>query len=117
VLVQPPPILRLGYVMDLATLVPSYAAAAWLLWRRHPWGYALATVLLTASGVIQLDYMIALLFQTAAKVPGATPFDPHEPFIAAAILAAAAALLVNLRPVRQDRMHPPPRPDQTEFPP
>jgi hypothetical protein len=102
VLVQPAPILRLGYVLDLATLVPGYAGSASLLWRRRPWGYVLAAVLLTASGVIQLDYMTALLFQAAAKVPGATPYDPQEPFIAAAIGAAAAVLLANLRPVRQD---------------
>ena len=102
VLVQPAPILRLGYVMDLATLVPGYAGSAWLLWHRRPWGYVLAAVLLTASGVIQLDYMTALLFQAAAKVPGTTPYDPQEPFIAAAIVVAAAVLLANLRRVRQD---------------
>jgi len=101
-LVQPAPILRLGYVLDLATLVPGYAGSAWLLWRRRPWGYVLAAVLLTASGVIQLDYMTALLFQAAAQVPGATPYDPQEPFIAVAIVAAAAVLLANLRPARQD---------------
>jgi hypothetical protein len=102
VLVQPAPVLRLGYVMDLATLVPGYAGSAWLLWRRRPWGYVLAAVLLTAIGVIQLDYMTALMFQAAAQVPGATPYDPQEPFIAAAIVAAAAVLLANLRQVRQD---------------
>jgi hypothetical protein len=55
-------------------------------------------VLLTASAVVQLDYMVALLFQAATKVPGASAFDPQEPFVAAAILAAAVALLGTLRP-------------------
>jgi hypothetical protein len=55
-------------------------------------------VLLTGSGIVQLDYTVALLFQAAARIPGATSVDPQEPFIAAAIIAAAAALLANLRP-------------------
>jgi len=62
-----------------------------------PWGFTLATVLLSSSAVVQLDYMTALLFQAAAQVPGATAFDPQEPFIAAAITGAAIALLMNLR--------------------
>ncbi len=95
-LVQSAPILHLGYAMDLAVLVPGYATAAALLWRRRPWGYALATVLLTSSGITQLAYMVALLFQSTADIPGATAFDPQEPFIAAAILGAAAAMMTNL---------------------
>jgi len=42
--------------------------------------------------------MTALPFQVAAGVPAATAFDPAEPFIAAAMLAGAAALLAGLRP-------------------
>ena len=95
-LVQPPAMLRLGYVMDLTTLVPGYATAAALLWRRHPWGGVLATVLLTASAPVQLAYMAALPAQVAAGVPGATAFDPQEPWIAALITAAAAAMLGGL---------------------
>lgn len=57
----------------------------------------LATVRLTASSVIQVDYVLALWFQAAARLPGATAFDPQEPVIAAAIPGAAAALLAGLR--------------------
>src|SRR3712207_9277727 len=83
--------------MDLTTLVPAYAAAAVLLWRRHPWGHVLGAVLLTSSAVVQANYLIALRAQAAAGIPGATAFDPQEPPIAAAIVGAAAALLAGVR--------------------
>jgi hypothetical protein len=47
--------------------------------------------------VYQLSYTTALLFQANAKVPGATSFDPAEPFIAGVFAIAAALLLSNLR--------------------
>jgi hypothetical protein len=96
-LLQPSPIGHLGYAMDLTTLVPGYAAAAVLLWRRRPWGFVVSSVLLTASAAIQVNYMLALAFQAAERIPGATAFDPQEPYIAAMIGGAAAVLLVNLR--------------------
>jgi hypothetical protein len=96
-LLQPAPIGHLGYAMDLSTLVPGYATASVLLWRRRPWGYVLGTVLLVASAVIQVNYALALALQAAARVPGATAFDPQEPYIAAAITGAAAVLLGGLR--------------------
>jgi hypothetical protein len=96
-LLQPAPIGHLGYAMDLSTLVPGYATASALLWRRRPWGYVLGAVLLVASAVIQVNYMLALAFQAAARIPGATAFDPQEPYIAAAITVAAAVLLGGLR--------------------
>jgi hypothetical protein len=92
-LLQSPPIGHLGYALDLTTLVAAWAAAAVLLWRRHPWGHVLGTVLLPSSAVIQANYLIALRAQAAAGIPGATAFDPQEPPIAAAIIGAAAALL------------------------
>ena len=82
-LVLPMSWIHLGYVLDLVVLVPSYAAAAVLLWRRAPWGYVLGTVLLASGVGSQLDYMTALVFQTAAGVPGATAVDPAEPLIGA----------------------------------
>ncbi|MGY1700024.1 hypothetical protein [Geodermatophilus sp. SYSU D00766] len=96
-LLQPAPIGHLGYAMDLTTLVPGYAAAAVLLWRRQPWGYVLGTVLLVASAVVQVDYVLALASQAAARIPGATAFDPQEPYVAAAVTGAAAVLLAGLR--------------------
>lgn len=96
-LLQPAPIGHLGYAMDLSTLVPGYATASVLLWQRRPWGYVLGAVLLVASAVIQVNYLLALAFQAAARIPGATAFDPQEPYIAAVITGAAAALLGSLR--------------------
>lgn len=62
---------HLGYVMDLAVLVSAYLLAAVLLWRRRRWGYVLATVTLVAGIVRQLTYIVALVFQARAEVPGA----------------------------------------------
>jgi hypothetical protein len=96
-LVLPLPAVRLGYVLDLLLVVPEYVVAARLLWRRAPWGYVAATVLLVSGTLLQLQYMVALVLQTAARVPGATPVDPVEPFIALGMAAGAAALLAGLR--------------------
>ena len=96
-LVLPSASVHLGYVLDLALLVPGYATAAVLLWRRAPWGYVLATVMAVFGTVYQLSYLTALLFQASAKVPGATSFDPAEPFIAGVFAVAAALLLSGLR--------------------
>ncbi|HEU4947188.1 MAG TPA: hypothetical protein VFT31_08550 [Kribbella sp.] len=97
-LVTPAANLHLAYVLDLALLVPGYLVAGVLLWRRQAWGYVLGAALLGFSVVYQLNYMTALAFQAAADVPGATAFDPQEPPIAAAALAATVVLLAGLSP-------------------
>jgi hypothetical protein len=96
-LVETDAIVHLGYALDLSVLVPAYALAAVLLWRRAAWGYVLAALLLVSGTIHQLDYLVALPFQAAADVPGATAFDPMEPVIALAFLLAAAALLAGVR--------------------
>jgi hypothetical protein len=96
-LVVPIAITHLGWALDLSVLVPAYAIAGILLWRRAPWGYVLAAVVLTAGVLQQLDYMSALIFQANAHVPGASAFDPIEPFITTAYLAGAGVLLANVR--------------------
>ncbi|WP_020519439.1 hypothetical protein [Catelliglobosispora koreensis] len=40
--------------------------------------------------------MTALAFQAQVDVPGATAFDPQEPFIVLAYLIAVVLLMVNL---------------------
>ena len=87
---------HLGYVLDLALLVPAYAAAAVLLWRHAAWGHVLAGVLLPFTVVYQLNYLTALLFQSWADVPGAVAFDPQEVPIIAAALAATVLLFRNV---------------------
>ena len=93
---------HLGAALDLSLLVPGYVLAGVLLWRRAPWGYLLATVLLVAGVLHQLAYMTALLFQGAADIPGATAFDPVEPVIVAAFAVAAALMLAPHGSTRDD---------------
>jgi hypothetical protein len=92
-LVVPIEITHLGWALDLSLLVPAYAAAGALLWRRAAWGYVLATVVLVAGVLQQVDYIAALLFQATAEIPGATGFDPIEPFITAIYLVGALVML------------------------
>jgi hypothetical protein len=80
-LVETDTIVRLGMALDLTLLVPLYAVAAVLVWRRAPWGYVLATVALLAGILHQVSYMVALPFQAAADIPGAVAFDPGEPVV------------------------------------
>ena len=95
--------IHIAYALDLGLLVPAYALAGVLLWRRAAWVYVLGGVLLVAGVLQQVGYMVALLFQAAGDVPGATAFDPAEPVIVLAYLAAAAALLGNLDRRRRPR--------------
>ena len=94
-------VVQLGLALDLTVLVPAYALAAVLLWRRAATGYVLATVLLIAGTLHQVSYMVALLFQSTAAVPGAVAFDPFEPVIAALYLAATVAMMVAAGPRHQ----------------
>ena len=83
---------HLGMALDLSLLVPLYAVAAVLLWRRAAWGYLLATVVLVSGLLHQLSYMVAMPFQAAADVPGAVSFDPGEPVIVLLYRVAATLL-------------------------
>jgi hypothetical protein len=96
-LVLPLSAVHLGYVLDLALLVPAQVLGAVLLWRRAPWGYVLGTVTLVFGTVYQLNYMTALVFQVNANVPGATAFDPVEPYIAGAFALGAALMLGGMK--------------------
>ncbi|PFG38294.1 hypothetical protein ATJ97_0767 [Georgenia soli] len=95
-LVLPIASLHLAYVLDLALLVPGYLVAAVTLWRRAPWGYVIAGVLLTSGTLQQLQYMTGLLVQRTTGVPGAVAYDPAEPFIMLAFVAATVVLLAGL---------------------
>lgn len=92
-LVETDTVVHLGMALDLSLLVPLYAAAAVLLWRRAPWGYLLATVALVAGVLHQVTYVVAMPFQVAADVPDAVLYDPFEPVIVLFYLVATALLL------------------------
>lgn len=93
-LVESDVVVQLGLALDLTLLVPAYAVASVLLWRRVAAGYVLATVLLVAGTLHQVSYMVALAFQSTAGVPGAVAFDSFEPVIAALYLTATVAMLL-----------------------
>lgn len=96
-LIVPISITHLGWVLDLALLVPAYLLAGVLLWRRAPWGYVLATVVLIAGVLQQVEYMAALVSQADAGISGATAFDPIEPFITTVYVVGAGTLIAAVR--------------------
>jgi hypothetical protein len=85
-------VVHLGMALDLALLVPLYAAGAWMMWHRAPWGYALAGLALLAGVLHQLSYLVAMPFQVAADVPDAVACDPGEPVVVALYLAGSLLL-------------------------
>jgi hypothetical protein len=100
-LVETDLVVHLGIVLDLTVLVPLYAVAAGvLLWQRQPWRFVLAAFALISGLLHQVSYLVALLFQYAAGVPGSVAVDPVEPVIVLLYAAAAVALLVG-RPSRR----------------
>lgn len=92
-LVESDTVVHLGIVLDLTILVPLYAAAAVLLWRRRAVGLVLAALALVAGTLHQVSYVAALLLQHAADVPGSVVMDPFEPVILLLYVVATAVLL------------------------
>lgn len=92
-LVETDTIVHLGMALDLSVLVPLYAVAAVLLWRRAAWGYVLAAVALVAGVLHQFSYVAAMPFQFTAHVPEAVSYDPIEPVIVLLYLVATALLV------------------------
>ena len=90
-------VVHVGMALDLALLVPLYAAAAVLLWRRLGWGYALACLALLPGILHQVSYLVAMPFQVAEDVPGAARTDAAEPVIVLLYLAATVLLLGGAR--------------------
>jgi hypothetical protein len=93
-LVETDTIVHPGMALDLSVLVPLYAVAAVLLWRRAAWGYMLAAVALVAGILHQVSYVAAMPFQFTAHVPGAVSYDPIE-FVIVLLYLVATALLVR----------------------
>lgn len=100
-LVETDTVVHLGMALDLTVLVPLYAVAAVLLWRRAPWGYVLAGLALFAGLLHQLTYLVAMPFQAVAEVPGAVAFDPFEPVIVLLYVIATVLLVQGARPPKE----------------
>ena len=95
-LIVPLEITHLGWALDLSLLVPAYVIAGVLLYRRVPWGFVLATAVLIAGVLQQVDYMAAPVSQASANIPGASGYDPIEPFITAIYLVGATVMLTRI---------------------
>jgi hypothetical protein len=96
-LVETDVVVHLGVVLDLVLLVPLYTVAAVQLWRRSPWGFVTGTVALVAGLLHQVSYVVALVAQHAADVPGAAAYDPAEPVIVAVYAVGLLPLIAGLR--------------------
>jgi len=53
---------------------------------------------LVFGALYQVNYLVALVFQAEAGVPGAPGFDPAEPFIAGVFLIAVVIMGFSMRP-------------------
>lgn len=105
-LVESTAVVHLGIVLDLTVLVPLYAAAAILLWRRAAWGLVLGVVASVSGLLLQVSYVVALASQHLAGVPGAVAWDPVEPVIILLYGAATVVLLRGLRPPTDQSQEP-----------
>jgi hypothetical protein len=94
-LVETDLVVRLGMVLDLALLVPVYVLAALLLWRGRAWGAVLGGVAVVSGLLHQVSYLVAMVFQSVADVPGAQWTDPLEPLIVAVYATALTTLLTG----------------------
>jgi hypothetical protein len=92
-LVETDTVVHLGMALDLTLLVPLYAAAAILLWRRSTWGYALGAISVIAGLLHQVSYIVAMPFQVAAEIPEAVSYDPGEPVIVLVYLLGGLLLM------------------------
>lgn len=101
---QLPPIVTLSghptnivFALDLSLVVPVLVLGAVLLWRRHPWGYVLATIANVKGAV----YMLVLCVNTVWAFQVGAIQDLAEVGLWATIgvgsLMAAVALLHHLR--------------------
>ena len=97
-LVESDAVVHLGIVLDLTVLVPLYSVAAVLLWRRLDGGFVLGVVALVAGILHQVSYVVALIFQYVADVPGSVVMDPIEPMIVLLYGVATVLLLRRGRP-------------------
>lgn len=105
---QLPPIVALTghptsvvFALDLSLLTPFLALGAIWLWRRRPWGFALAAILLVKAVVYTLVLTAGSLFAANAGVPGASAETPLWIVLTIAGLIASWLLLGNLEPANR----------------
>lgn len=102
---QLPPIVTLTghptsvvFALDLSLLTPFLALGAIWLWRRRPWGFALAAILLVKGVIYTLVLTAGSLFAADAGVPGSSAETPLWIVLTIAGLIASLFFLGNLEP-------------------
>lgn len=106
---QLPPIIALTghptsvvFALDFSLVIPVFLLAATWLWRRQPWGYALATIA-TVKGAV---YMLALSAATLTVVCSGASDDLSQlvlwGFIGAGCLIASSFLLADAHPLHAE---------------
>lgn len=84
---------RLVASMDLIFMVPAMSIGAFLVWRRRPWGFVLATMAIAQGAAYTLGLTIASGIGGLRGVPGSMEQVPVWGVWTLAGLAAALALL------------------------
>ncbi|HEX6292520.1 MAG TPA: hypothetical protein VFZ66_25260 [Herpetosiphonaceae bacterium] len=85
------------YATDLSLLMPGLVLSAVLLWKRQPWGYVLATIVMVKA----TTYGLALLIMSAFAYARAGTWDTLTPlwaFLTIGCLIATGLLLGNMQP-------------------
>lgn len=88
--------------LDLTIMVPALTIGGFLLWRRRPWGFVLATI----AGVQGALYLLVLSVNSMVAIRRGLVASPGElPLWGTLTLvtgAAAVALLANVQPSRRE---------------
>lgn len=88
------------YATDLVLLVPALIVGAVLLWRRRPWGFLAATIMLIKAS----SYAVVLLVMSAITFANTGVGDPYTPLwivLAVGCLVSLGLLLGNMKPRRR----------------
>lgn len=96
------------FALDLSLVVPGMALGAVWLWRRQPWGYVLAALMLVKGTLYPLALLGMALFTARAGVPDAWSMAPFWGFFAAASLIASGFFFGTMQ---AGQSHPAPLPE------
>ena len=88
---------HLGYVMDLAFVLPACIIAGILLWRQAAWGYTAATAVFIFLWVFQVTFLATAVSMDAASVPGAADAVPEALFSIVLYLVPTLVMMWGVR--------------------
>jgi hypothetical protein len=91
------------FALDLAVVVPNTALAAVLLFKRRPWGYVLATMMLVKAFTYGLVLSLATAMIAGFRWSGT--WDPLMPFYVLVALGGLVAGWVLLKNLRTDNLY------------